>query len=110
MSNTTITLTTKNFNPSKLTLEEPVEIKGKGWSSQLKYDEEYFLIQTSKLYTPFGAKDFNGNELYALTFTLDKKDTKQQELQTMLKTFEDRVEELVRGLKSKKLNKLMFSK
>jgi len=110
MANTKFTLTTKNFEPLKLTLEDPEEVLGRkgSWSSKLKYDDEYFLLQTHKLFTPFGAKSFNNDDRYALTFSLGK-EAKDAELKKMLLEFSKRVQELVTGLKSRKLNKLNFS-
>ena len=54
MASATTTLTATNFNATKLTLESPEEIKGRkgSWSAKLKYDDDYFLIQTPKLFTP----------------------------------------------------------
>ena len=111
MANSTTTLTALTFNPSKLTLEAPEEVKGRkgSWSAKLKYDDDYFLVQTAKLFTPFGANSFNNDGKFALTFTVDGKDEKQAALQKMLVAFENRVKELVQDLKSKKLSKLNFS-
>jgi len=103
MAATTTTLTATNFNPSKLTLEDPKKVDGRqgSFSATLKYDDTYFLIQTPKLFTPFGANSFNNDGKFALTFTLDGKDSKQADFQKMLVTFGNRVEELVQEKKNK---------
>ena len=110
MASTQTKLTANNFDATLLTLEDPMENKErKGvYSARLKYDGQSFLIQTPKLYAPFGASSFNEDDKYNLVLSLSKKDEKQEEFKGFLNKFSERVSELVSKLKSKKLAKKKF--
>lgn len=115
MAQTNLTLTVENFDVSRLVLEKPVanEKRKNVYSAKLKYLDEndekrFFLLQTPKLFTPFGANSYNEDDKYVLTFTLGK-DGKDSACRSLLEKVETRVEELVRELKTK-IGKNAFTK
>lgn len=115
MAATQTPLTIKTFDVSRLCLEKPVQNKERKnvFSAKLKYlnddDEKMsFLLQTPKLFTPFGAASYNDDDKYVLTFTL-KNEGKQGEFRALMEKVETRVKELV-GELSKKYSGKNFTK
>ena len=115
MAQQNITLTIDNFDVSRLVLEKPVanEKRKNVYAARLKYlnDEDekcYFILQTPKLFTPFGANSYNDDDKYVLTFTLGK-DGKEGKCRELLERIQERVAELVKGIKTK-IGKNEFTK
>ena len=115
MAQQNVILTTDNFDVSRLVLEKPIanDKRKNVYSAKLKYlndndEKSFFLLQTPKLFTPFGANSYSEDDKYALTFTLGS-DGKEGEFRTLLENIEKRVEELVRGIKTK-IGKNSFTK
>lgn len=107
MAQQNLTLTPENFDVSRLVLEKPIanEKRKNVYSAKLKYLDEdnqkrFFLLQTPKLYTPFGANSYNDDGKYVLTFTLNKIG-KEGEFRKLLEAMEKKVEELIREIKTK---------
>lgn len=112
MTTEAIKVNTKNYNFSKLVLEKPIanEKRKNVFSAKLKYLNEkdepcFFLVETPKLYTPFGANSYNDDGKYNLTTTLSNKD-KEKEFKKMIESFQKRVKELIKGL-PKSFSKIM---
>lgn len=109
MASTTTQLNTTNFDVSKLVLEKPVpnDKRNNVFSAKLRYlvDDEptFFLIETPKLFTPFGATSYNDDGKYVLTFTLGN-DGKEGEFKKMVEDIDTRVQELIEGLPKKHRN------
>ena len=102
MSATQSPLTAKNFDVSKLTLEKPIQNKERKnvYSAKLKYDGESFLLQTPKLFTPFGASSYNDDDKYVLSFTLGD-ESKEGKYKELMNSVEEKVRELVGALPKK---------
>ena len=107
MATQPIVLSAKNFDISRLSLEEPEANKDRKnvYSAKLMYkdendDKSYFYLQTPKLYTPFGASSYNDDDKYALTFVLGDMGA-EKEFKELLMAIEGKVGELIKGLKGK---------
>lgn len=97
-------LSADNFDVSRLFLEKPVknEKRKNVFSAKLRYlndDDErsFFLLQTPRLFTPFGANSYNDDDKYVLTFTLGD-DGKEGKFRALLDSIEERVKELIKEL------------